>query len=260
MNMKVKFVCLNLWIGGVLFDDILEFLVKQDADIVVLQEVLDHPDLKLPAHYHSLQALQSRLKYPFQDFAPAVLDKFPWGTVVNGNAVLSRFPIKQRDVTFFKEPFNEHEPRYSFDPEYFPQTPRNLQHVTLDIPAGEINVFNTQGVWDLDGDNFSEQRKNMSNIIIKATQGKQNVILAGDTNAKHTNPAMRAIEQHLTSVFGDELTTSFNLRRKNNPGYTTAVVDMIFVSKDITVLEHACPDVDISDHLPLTAIFKITEN
>jgi endonuclease/exonuclease/phosphatase family metal-dependent hydrolase len=253
--MKIKFVCLNLWYGGKLLDGILEFLTKENADIIALQEAWDSPDPKLPDQYHSVDALQRRLNYPFHDFAPAVVDRLPIGKVTNGNAVFSRFPIIGRDITFFNEPFGE---RDALDPKTYPVTPRNLQHIALDTPVGEVNLFNFQGVWDLDGDNFSESRRNMSNVIIKAVEGKQNVILAGDTNAKPTNPAMRAIEQHLTNVFGDELTTSFNMRRKDNPGYATAVVDLIYISKNIRVLEHDCPDVDISDHLPLTATFEIS--
>jgi endonuclease/exonuclease/phosphatase family metal-dependent hydrolase len=252
--MKIKFVCLNLWWGGELFDGILEFLTHQDADIVALQEVYDSPDPTLSRQYHSMQTLQERLHYPYVDFAPAILDRLPVGKVMNGNAILSRFPIKSRDVTFFNEPFGERDGK---DPKSFPTTPRNLQHVVLDTKAGEVNVFNLQGVWDLNGDNFSQQRRNMSNKIIAAVQGQQNVIVAGDTNARYTNPAMRAIEQHLTNIFGDELTTTFNMRRKDNAGYATSVVDLIYISKDIVVLEHDCPDIDISDHLPLTATFEV---
>ena len=115
-------------------------------------------------------------------------------------------------------------------------------------------------MYDLDGDNFSEARRKMSDTIIKNIQGKDNVILAGDTNAKPTNKAMRAVEDHLTNVFGNDLTTTFNMRRKENPGYATAVVDLMYVSPNIRILDKVCPAVDISDHLPLIATFEITSN
>lgn len=252
--MKVTFVCLNLWRGGELFDEILDFLARENADILALQEVNNSSNPRLADKYRSIETLQKHFNYPFCDFAPAVLDRHPIGKVPHGNAILSRFPIKSRNVLFFNEPFGERDP---LDPKTFPTTPRNLQHVVLSTPTGELNIFNFQGVWDLDGDNFSEARQNMSNQIIKAIRGKSNVIVAGDTNAKHTNPAMRAIEKHLMSVFGDELVTTFNMRRKDNPGYATAAVDLIYVSKDINVIKCDCPDVDISDHLPLTATFEI---
>ncbi|HEU5122000.1 MAG TPA: endonuclease/exonuclease/phosphatase family protein [Candidatus Saccharimonadales bacterium] len=255
--MKLKVITLNLWIGGLLFDEIVAFLEKEAADIVMLQEVMETKDTKLPAHYYSIESLQAKLNYPYTDFAPTLVNKFPWVKVTEGNAVLSRFPIKDRGVAYFEAPFDESNLRNIFDPSTYATTPRNLEHVVLDTPAGDINVFNFQGVWDLDGDNVSPQRERMRDVILQEIDGKQNVILAGDTNAKHTNPVMRDIEKQLTNVFGDSLTTSFNMRRKDNPGYATAVVDMIYVSPDISVLEKSCPDIDISDHLPLIATLEI---
>ena len=47
------------------------------------------------------------------------------------------------------------------------------------------------------------------------------------------------------------------MRRKINPGYATAVVDMVFASSRLKILDHQCPDVDISDHLPLVVKIEI---
>ena len=257
--MTFKFVCLNLWHGGILFDDVVHFLKEQDADIVALQEVFSSDDKKLPSHFRSIESLRKHIDYPYYDFAPAVVDKWSYGNVLNGNAVLSRFPITERDVTFFNHALDKNNPRNPFDSKLFPVTPRNLQHIALETPAGEINVFNLQGVWDLDGDNVSPQRQKMSHTILKAIENKSNVIVAGDTNAKYTNPVMKAIEDKLTNVFGDSLTTSFNMRRKDNPGYATAVVDMIYASHDFEIVDRECPDVDITDHLPLVATFTIKD-
>ena len=59
-------------------------------------------------------------------------------------------------------------------------------------------------------------------------------------------------------MFKDELKTTFNMKRKTDPGYAAAVVDMIFISKNIEVISHDCPQVDISDHLPLVCKFNIS--
>jgi len=248
--MKLKIVCLNLWQGGNLFDGILDFLSKEDADILLLQEVYNGTDPKLPENYRSIDVLRSKLNYAYYDFAAAMLDIVPEGKVLGGNAIFSKFPITAQCAIFFDEPFRE---RHAHDPAEFPTTPRNLQCVTVTVSESTIHLFNFQGVWDLDGDNYSIRRQKMSNTIINAIKGKHNVILCGDTNAKPTNKAMLAIEKYLHSVFGNELLTTFNMLRKDNPGYATAAVDMIFVSDDIEVVEYYCPKVDISDHLPLVA-------
>jgi len=252
--MQLKFISLNLWQGGNLFDAILEFLIKENPDILVMQEVYDGKDPALERKYRSFDILQEQLKYPATAFAPAFLDNRKEGKIPQGNAIFSKFPIVNTNVTFFNEPYRED---YTEIPENFPVCPRNLQHAELDTPAGAVNVFNLQGVWDLDGDNYSVQRKRMSDVIIAETTGKSNVLLAGDTNAKPTNKAMRDIEQHLKSVFGTELATSFNMRRKTNPGYATAVVDLMYVSPEVAIVTKDCPDIDISDHRPLVVTLKI---
>jgi len=254
--LQLKFVCLNLWHGGRLFPGILSFLKEQDADVVALQEVYNGTDPSYPDNFRSLSVLRDQLTYPYDNFAPAVLDIMEVGKIDNGNMVLSKLPISGSDVAFFNELYGECD---AYDPRQFPTMPRNLQHVQIDTPAGELNVFNFHGVWDLNGDNDSPQRRKMSEMIIEHVKGKPNVILAGDTNARPTNPAMQRIEKHLKSVFGTELATTFNMKRKDDPGYATAAVDMVFVSPDMKVVSKACPDVDISDHLPLIVTLEIPE-
>lgn len=124
----------------------------------------------------------------------------------------------------------------------------------------QVDVYNFQGVWDLDGDNNSPQRARMGQTIVDAVKGKQRVILAGDTNARPTTQAIKNIENHLTNVFKAELTTTFNVAQKDLdkfPGYASSVVDMLFVSPAVTVKDHYCPPVNVSDHLPLVATLGI---
>jgi endonuclease/exonuclease/phosphatase family metal-dependent hydrolase len=251
--MRVKLLSLNLW-HGVLINRCIDFLADQDADIVLLQEVHDGKDSKLPDSLRSLELLQKKLKYPHMNYVPGLVVVHPEGKIINGNAILSKFKIVGSDHEFFQEKFNEY---YLDVPKNYPKYPRILQHVQLDTPEGELNVFNFHGVWDLDGDNYSERRKEMAEKIIKAIKGKPNILLGGDTNAKPSNQAIKDIEKHVTSVFDNSLKSTFNMRRKDNPGYATAAVDMLFVSPNIQILDKKCPDVDISDHLPVLANLEI---
>ncbi len=231
-----------------------DFLRLEAADILMLQEVYDGSRPSLERRFRSLITLRQELDYPYYRMAPTDTDNLPEGKIVMGNAILTNFPITASNVTFFDEPYRDD---YTDTPENWPHRPRNLQHVVLHAGAGQINVYNFHGVWDLDGDRFSPQRRQMSETIIKAVAGQPNVILAGDTNAKPTNPALRALEQHLVSVFGSDLRTTFNMRRKDNPGYATAAVDQMYVSPNLKVLSKHCPDVDISDHRPLVVELEI---
>ena len=244
-----------MWLGGLLFDEILRFLDEQQPDILLLQEVYNGEDSSLDRQYRSIHTLQEKFHFRAQDFAPTYLEKLPFGKLERGNAILSKFPIIDRNEWWLHDQYREYEDL----PENYATSPRNLQHVVVRTPNAELNVYNLQGVWDLRGDNDSEARLHMSQVIVDAIQGKSNVILGGDTNAQRHTKTIANIEQHLTNVFGDELVSSFNMRRKTNPGYATAVVDMLFVSPNIQVLEHECPDIDISDHLPLVATFVVNE-
>jgi endonuclease/exonuclease/phosphatase family metal-dependent hydrolase len=252
--MTLKIVSLNLWHGGRLFREALEFLKSQDADIIALQEVHDGHGSNLAGRYRSMQVLREELDYAYDDFARAFMLSQPEGEIPFGSAILSRLPLEQNSVDFFVEPTR---PYYRDVPEEWPILPRLLQGTKITAEGHEVNFFNIQGVWDLAGDNDSPARHRMVDTILKAAADKPNVIVTGDTNAKPTNPAMRRLEDPLMSVFGDGLKTTFNMRRKDNPGYATAAVDLMYISPHIKVLSKDVPDVDVSDHLPLVVTLRI---
>ena len=254
--MRLKIVSLNLMHGGELFDEIVIFLRNQNADIVLTQETYSCDDSSINRQYRSMQVLPDILGYEFTHFSPAFRDfDRTDGKGQRGNGIFSKFPLIPGETIFFDGAYSE---QYRDVPEQYADCPRNLEHVVVQTPGGDVDVFNIQGVWDLDGDNYSEKRRRMAETVIDAVKDLPKVILGGDTNAKPYNLAIIDIEQRLKSVFGkDELPTTFNMRRKDNPGYATAPVDMILVSPLITVIDKDCPDVDVSDHLPLVATVEI---
>ena len=254
--MKLKLVSINIF-QGKLLDQVCAFIEQERPDIITMQEVYDGHDPNAPRQYRSWEELKRRFGAEFvgQDYEPALIDNRTEGKFPEGNAILAKFPVVARDCVFFNEPFN---PNHVDHISNNPTMPHVLQHVVLQTPAGEVNTYSLHGPWDLDGDNFSDQRRQMSKAILKATKDKKNVLLAGDTNAKPTNQAIRNLEPQLVNVFGTELTSTFNMKHKTNPGYATAVVDMIFVSPDVKILSKNCPDVDISDHLPLVVEVEIS--
>ena len=72
----------------------------------------------------------------------------------------------------------------------------------------------------------------------------------------HTK-TIQNIEKNLKNIFKDKLKTTFNLKQKNLHPLSTIVVDMIFASPDLKIIETYCPNVDISDHLPLVCVLEI---
>ncbi len=170
--------------------------------------------------------------------------------IQEGNAIFSRYPILKNATTFYDIPYSER----NLGEKYFTHTPRNLQHATIKIGSKTLNIFNTQGIWGIDGvDN--ERRLKMCKVIADKTKNEKNVILSGDFNVKINTRSINQIEQHLTNIFKNRLKTTFNMKRKNSPKFADAVIDMIFVSKEIKVIDSCCPQVDISDHMPLVITF-----
>ena len=138
-------------------EPMVEFIKKENPDILALQEVYDSSDLSL--------------EYPYIHHAPEFLHINGTERHVMGNAVFSEFPITASDVVFYDKPFGE---AYESKRETYKDFPRNLQHVEIDADGTILNVFNTHGVWGEDGGD-NEARLAMSAKIIGAVNSKENV-------------------------------------------------------------------------------------
>jgi len=118
--------------------------------------------------------------------------------------------------------------------------------------------LNVHGVYDLDGDSYSTARQQMGEIILQIAELLSNVIIAGDTNAPVSNQMIKEIAKVYPSVFADNPPkSSFNMRRKTDPGYGVVAVDNIFASPNLRSFDTSVPDIDISDHLPVITHFVI---
>lgn len=251
--MQIKVVCLNIWLG-ILLDRSIAFLKEQDADIILLQEVFDAREESWNNRGLRSRAELKKLGYAYEAFSPTFVKVQEEGKIPQGNLILSKFPIVSSEEVFFDVPFNDSFLQWRGN---FETTPRNLQHVVIDANGTELNVFNTQGIWGEDGDD-NERRLAMGQTIADAVRGKSHVILGGDFNVQEKTETIKLIESvGVKNIFKDELKTTFNLRRKTHPGFATAVVDLLMISPDISVLEHSCPDVDVTDHLPLIAVLEV---
>ena len=258
--MKIKFITLNILHGGELLDSILEFLNKEDPDIIALQEVCESKDLSLPKNLRTTSVLTEYYKNYTLKFAPEQL----WikeGNVEIGNAILSKFPIISHKIEFF-------DVKYGYYPESpektdFSKDPQNLQHIEIDIHGTTFNIINVHGIWGFDGED-NPRRDVMSSVITRRIKNLSNVVLSGDFNTRPYTHAIKNIEHYLRNIFKDELKTTFNVPRRlknihkqNETGYASSVVDMIFMSPQLKIVDHYCPAVDVSDHLPLVAILEI---
>jgi len=254
--MTIKFLTLNILQGGLLMDNILDFLNQEQPDIFALQEVYNGQDPNLPVNYRSMQVLSQNFTTWHNYFSASLLSQTPHGNFDLGNAIFSKFPMTQKDQTYIYGNYGLY-PQTPADLDWS-KDPQALQWAEIEIGNHNLNIFNLHGIWGRDG-NDNPARDQMGQIILDQIKNKPNVILAGDFNLRPSTQVVKNIERHLNNVFKNELTTTFNLSRKDliaSPGYATSVVDMIFVSPNLQILSHTCPQVDISDHLPLIMEFE----
>ena len=253
--MKFKYITLNIWHGGLLWDQVIEFLKKENPDIIAIQEAYNGTDPSLPKRLRTDLELKAALNFDYSFFSPELTDITKAGNVQMGNLVLSKFPIKRTDVLYFEGSTINVDMNTFSD---FASTPRNIQLVSLDVEGVNVNVFNTHGVWGEDGSD-SPRRLSMSQKIVDFIADSENAILSGDFNVNQGSRSISMLGEKLTNVFKDELTSSFNMNRKpKDSGYKVAVVDYIFLSPNIKVIDHYCPKIDISDHFPLVAVLEIS--
>ncbi len=250
--MVLKYLNLNLWLGGKIWQPTLDFLKQENADILALQEVFNSRDSSLPQHYRTIEGIQNELNYEYTYFDLCFIKNWNGLKFETGNAILSRYPIISQNSLLYDGVFGEYEEK----PEDFQIQPRRVQHAQIDIDGFDLNVFNTQGIWGTDGDD-NERRIKMANSIVGFINDRKNVLLSGDFNVKEGTKTTGIIEKNLKDLFKNERDTSFNMKRKDNPQLASVVVDFIFASPTLNVISKKSPEVDISDHLPLIVEIEV---
>jgi len=244
---------LNVLTGGIYWDNITKLITRENPDVLCLQEVFNG-DTTQPNNFQTITRLRALLPHYHYYFSPELFEVWPNGQGDQGNAIFSRFPITEEKTislhgayTHLVRPVDEND---------FSHYPKNMQHVVIPFRNEKLHVFNMHGIWGKGGDDTSE-RIRMSNIIVNEIKEKDLTVLMGDFNLKPHTTTISNIEKHMKSVFKGDLASTFNMKHKTDPGYATAVVDMFFVSPDITIVSKSSPPDDVSDHLPFVVEIEI---
>src|SRR3989344_706261 len=106
----MKIVSLNVWNGGRLFEQAKQFLVEQQADIYFLQEVYDGKRTDIEPRFRMVEELKKVFPTHEAYFAPAYLDtRKEEGDIEDGNLLLSRWPLINRQNIFIDIPYGTYE-------------------------------------------------------------------------------------------------------------------------------------------------------
>lgn len=224
---------------------------REDPDIMCLQEAFDAP-ITQPSQFQSVRKLKELFPLHYHAYAPELYEVRTDGEGDTGNLIISRFPISQSETIFL---LGEYKKITRPEKIEFSNYPKNMQCAHIELEGKkQLHVHNLHGIWGLDGADTPE-RLRMSHIITSHLQSNPHTLLMGDFNLKPENQTIYNIEKQMVSVFKNDMTTSFNMQHKTNPGYATAVVDMVFASPDVRVVSKKVLEDDVSDHKPL--LFEI---
>lgn len=252
--MQVKLVNINVWHGGKhLWDNIIEYLRNENPDVIMMQEAF----AKAGASEQYLQTVNSLKKILGYKFTEQAIEC----TLSNGsvsspvaNAILSKFPLENRHIEWIHG--NGPEEVDDRDKSEIPNFPRNLLHCQSNINGQTYNFMVTHGVWAHDHVE-TESQKAMGKKICSYLEGKNNVILSGDFNVNENTKTINSIGNILVNIFKGNRSSSFNMKQKTDQGYANAIVDFVFSSPEIKILEHYTPDVNVSDHQSQIVIFDL---
>lgn len=246
----MKLIQLNTWTGRML-ENLHDFYVRQDADILCLQEVLTRGQLpaKNPIHY-TLERFANDLNYSYIFHSPTLSYKIMRGFCDFGPCVASKFPFAYTNVTWTRQDNTVHDYQYGAG-DY---NARLLQHVTIDLHGTSVNILNHHAHHEPDNKQGSSEFLRQMKLIANYVDDLEGpVILCGDFNAVPDSPGLIPIKSHLhdlPTLFGVTNTRTILKNRQE-------VIDYIFVNDLVKVKTFKALDDPVSDHKALVLDFTV---
>lgn len=262
----MKLLNLNIGIKINNTREVTDFIKKQDADIVAIQEIVRHLEDKVFEEFKSKAGIESVVgnMYPYSFFGPLwITDAFRkegkihrdfGGLIEQGNEILSKYPIVEAENEHYYKSYS-----YALDWTNWKKEDhgRALETVELDINGKSLQVLNLHGIWTEDKKGDDRTIKQCQFVVEKAKKKKISTIITGDFNLLPETESIQLINKDFVNLiekykikstrpdFNDELETGRN------------VVDYIFVSEDIKVKDFKVIETKITDHFPLLLEFVL---
>jgi endonuclease/exonuclease/phosphatase family metal-dependent hydrolase len=246
----VKLLQLNVW-GGRLMKPLLELLEGEQADFLCLQEAISF-DGEIHSLLGTIEEMQSKLSNPYRElyYSPGIRFNFMHKNAQWGNAILSRFPILEKETEFTHLSYIDN---FNFDD--YDYNARNFQHCVIKTESGKsLNVLNHHGYHIPDHKNGNQETLRQMNQIVEYVNGLAGpVILTGDFNLAPHSQSLEVLNKKLNNLSMNNrlITTRTTLTSK------VEVCDYIFVSDEIKVDNFYASDEVVSDHKALILEFSL---
>ncbi len=207
-----------------------------DPDIVGLNEV--RGEGTHPAYTAQAQILAEKLGYHYH-FYPA-LEIGGYGPY--GNAILSKYPIKNAQIIPIPDPVRKPEGKF--------YETRCVAKAEFDLGAGLTVLVTHFGL------NPDEAKNAADTVCAAIDSAKTPVILTGDFNLRPDNPLLDPIRQRLTDT-EDSFRCQGLMSFPSDKPYEK--IDYVFTSPSIKVEFATIPQMEVSDHRPLFAVVEIPD-
>lgn len=259
----MKLVCLNIGIKIDNAEEVVDFLIEQDADIICLQEVADPVESSVKDIFRSKETIKMAMGkiYPYRYFSPlwqsrgfTSLDF--GGFIEQGNYILSKLPIKKADTTFFHKGYK----RVSDWKEmnfYEEDHGRALQTVEVECADKKFNIMNVHGIWTADKIGDSRTIAEINFILEKISKSDMPSILAGDFNLLPKTDSIKLINEKMINLISKNNIKTTRPAFKNHMEEGNNIVDYVFINDKIQCNKFEVPNIDLSDHLPLILEFEL---
>lgn len=244
--MDVRVMSWNLWHGEFL-DDIIEFLKTSTADIIALQEVVDHPGESRMA-----PRIAEATGYNFVAYKAFTNDRHDPPNE-QGNAILSRFDIEEAGVHFLSDIDD-----YAGTSE---TEPRIAVRACIRVGGTALAVFNTHLAHTTDLTSC-EMRRQQIDALLELVEPERTVLM-GDFNVGPDSEELQKVNQVLTNADSEPTAPTAYLyehdKSNGNPARMQPQhrIDHIFVTPDIEVKSFEVLDTVASDHYPIAAVIRL---
>ncbi len=246
--MKVKIVQWNIFYKEKLSKVVRE-LKKINSDIICLQEVRVNSKYNPGIDGAKYIAEKLKLNYFFAESHYFENDE------VQGNIVLSKFPIKRRRIVKIQR----YNPKKTDSSEH---EGRSYLEVGLKVGSGNLIVATTHLSFVADHVQTEKRKKESNKLLSLIKSHKNNFVFAGDLNAFPESALVNSVLKFLKNVgpdlkipsAGAKKYSESNLVKKND-----IRIDYIFGSKDIQFKGARVLKTKVSDHYPIVAVFDMLD-
>lgn len=255
--MNLKIVQLNIYKGKFLHEAI-DFLKKEDADLVTLQEVtVGEVSFFEDKSVNIFDLLENKLNLNgvFHSDLEISDDK----NSALGNAVLSKFPIVESKVVVFNTfralSFSEFSNNVD---DVWASISRHMLDAVVEIDGFRVHAISVHGRRTAPPVDDEENLRQADLIVeyIKSL-GNEPFVMGGDFNMPLGSlviDKISAVSENLMTPSSASQTLNPRIHELGNKGY---LVDFIFTSKNFRLKKIDVPQVDISDHLPILALLEL---